>query len=201
MADQSKGAVAAKAAGRKAAPFGAAAVAGGLIAAGFGAAGVALALALTASSGPALGGKESGVHLAPVAQADLEAALQTIAPEDRDQVRSEVAACKTALFMMEISPMPGAKEPASGFVQVRSDTYLSPRFAVGKTATSFAVPHPIPDAKTLIAGTIRVIGSARSVRVSFDPPVDYPVVAGATAQPVIFDLPQNCGIDGGKAAE
>lgn len=173
-------------------------VLGGLIAGGFGLAAAALALALTGASGQGSAGKDGAVGLSPVTAADLEAALQTIAPDQRDQIRDEVAKCKTALFMMDVGPMPGAKDPASGYVQLRVGTYLSPRFAVGATVTRFAVPHPIPDAKTVVEGAVTVMGTARSARVSFSPSVDYPVLAGSVNQPVYYELPQACGVDTGK---
>lgn len=170
---------------------------GGLISGGLGVAATVAALGLSGASSVGPVGKEGSVRLSPVAAADLELALQTIAPEQRDQIRDEVANCKTALFMMDVGPMPGAKDPASGFVQLRVGSYLSPRFAVGTSVTSFAVPHPIPDAKIIVKGAVTVIGTARSARVSFTPPVDYPVLSGSVNQPVYYELPQACGVDKG----
>lgn len=159
---------------------------------------VVLALGLAAPAPGASSGEPGQVRLTPVDPAQFEAALQTIAPELRDQTRQDIAACKTALFMMEVGPMPGASEPPSGYVQIKLGAYTSPRFAVGARPMGFAVPHPIPDAKTVLQGIVIVTGTARAARVSFTPPVDYPVLVGAVNQPVFYDVPQACGLDQGK---
>lgn len=196
MAGQSSG-QAAQAKGAKGAGASGGAVLAAALAGGAGVLAVVLALGLTASpSGTS--GEPGQARLTPVDPSQIEAALQTIAPELRDQTREEIAACKTALFMMEVGPMPGASEPPSGYVQVKLGTYTSPRFAVGARPTAFAVPHPIPDAKTVLQGAVIVTGTARAARVSFMPPVDYPVLSGAVNQPVFYDLPQACGLDQGK---
>ncbi|RUS65011.1 hypothetical protein EGN72_01985 [Pseudorhodobacter sp. E13] len=190
---------AAKGAGGKAG-FGGATIIGGALAAGAGVLAVVLGLGLlgVGNSGPQDG--SGSVRLGPVNPADLEAALQTISPEQQSQTREDVANCKTALFMMEVGPMPGAAAPPSGYVQVRVGTYVSPRFSVGPRATVFAVPHPIPEATTIIKGAVIVTGTARGARVQFSPPVDFPVLSGAVTQQVKFDPPAGCGTDKAKPA-
>lgn len=144
-----------------------------------------------ATNGAGSGGSSSDkVTMHPVATQDLAAALETIAPEQRAAVEAKAKSCEQPLAQITIQGIPGATTPASGTIQIKSSNYVSPLFTVSEAPVSVAVPYPAPNAPN--ANHIEIIGHATSVRVSFTPSRDFPLVTGSVFQQVWWESAASC---------
>lgn len=123
-------------------------------------------------------------------QAQLEDALQTVDPEQRPALEKDFKACKLLPTQMRISKIPGSVEPASGLLQIRAGSYLSPIYKVGDFPVSVLVPTPA--AGDVGRGQVEYLGTAANVRLELDPPVDVINLVGSKTVNVIWNTVQPC---------
>ncbi len=141
--------------------------------------------------------RPEGAELTLVAPQDQDAALQTIASDQRAQVAQDLAGCKIGLTRMSVGPMPGAT--ASGYVQIRAGSYLSPIFQLSNATIDLAVPVPLPSpaAAGYIEGNVEILGNAKSLRVEMTPPHDYPSLSTSQTERVYWETSPACAVKKG----
>lgn len=126
----------------------------------------------------------------PVEAHELQAALETIDPQQREAVAAKAKNCEQPLFEMRIEGIFGSATPPSGTIKIKAGNYVSPAFTVSNKPIRLAVP--MPPAGSPGYNSIEIIGQATAVRVSMTPSKNYPVVSGAITEPVIWVPPASC---------
>ena len=139
-------------------------------------------------------GPEGSVRLTLIAKNDIPDAIETVTPAQRAAVEEEIGACKRLAALMTISAIPGKAAEASGVVQIKSGSYLSPQFAVGAYPVNVMIP--MPELAPTLVGRMEIIGVAKNLRVEMDPPLDLPELKGEHAQAVYWYADQPCAVKG-----
>lgn len=131
-------------------------------------------------------------QVAPVAQQDMTAALDTVAisPEQAAKFR-ERDACSPRLAWVTVMRKPG--QPP-GRIRLQSGGYFSPVFELGDTPVRVALPYPAPYG--LGRGTISVFGATADAVVALTPPWLVTAQGSAHARDVTWTPAPDCPASG-----
>jgi hypothetical protein len=160
-----KGGTETAAAARKISPALVAGIGGGVTLA------VVIAVAMMGQSGPSAAGQP---ELALVAQADLDGAAATLAPQAAPALEAEAKSCTTPLASVVLSK---ATTGAAGAVRVRSGDYVSPSFTLTDAPQRVAIPYPAPYLTG--KGIIAIEGNATDAVIGLAPAQSFATLAGS----------------------